>query len=234
MSFDCFLCIYDNIWQHLNQSALKIRTEIHVHYFVNFEKKILCYIFCFQKKIWCHILSILSVFKWKLIVTLWVFFRHWKESCGFHCFPSVQNGRSFSLLLTQRSHHTCTFWAMLGMYASKYGLLVALIFNPFCFCLLLSFYQRLECILSLLIFKFCEIMTVKGEVNMSTVVLMNTCCAILILIQYSFALSYKLSGVTWRSSFCNPAVLIIRSHRPWASGTFIVHSCLVCGLPSSW
>ena len=92
-----------------------------------------------QKRIWCHILSILSVFKWKLIDPLWVFCRHWKESCGFHCFPSVQNGRRFSLLLTQRYHHTCTFWAMLGMYASKYGLLVALIFNPFCFCLLLVF-----------------------------------------------------------------------------------------------
>ena len=85
---------------------------------------------------------------------------------------------------------------MLGMYASKYGLLMALILNPLRFCLLLFIYQRLEYILSPLIFKFCGIMTVKGEVNTSTVVLMNTCSAILILIQYSFALSYKLSGVT--------------------------------------
>ena len=146
------------IWQYLitfEPVCFKDKNRNTCSLFCQFWKENLMsyfrYFVSFEKKIWCHMLSILSVLK-RLIDPLWVFCRHWKESCGFHCFPSVQNGRSFSLLLTQRSHHTCTFWAMLGMYVNKYGPVGSLDIQPLSFCLFLSFYQRLEYILSLLIY----------------------------------------------------------------------------------
>ena len=70
---------------------------------------------------------------------------------------------------------------MPGVYANKYGLLVALIIDPLRFCLLLSFHQRFEYIYSSPLdinrFKFCDIVTVKGEVNMFTIIFMYTCSA---------------------------------------------------------
>ena len=80
-SFDCFfVCIWQCMaifeahknWKHILIILLILKKKKLVSYF--------WYFVSFQKKIGCHILSILSALKWKLIVPLWVFCRHWKES----------------------------------------------------------------------------------------------------------------------------------------------------------